>query len=169
MSKIIIVKGDITEQKVEAIINAANSELLHGGGLAAVIAEKGGQIIQEQSNKIAPIPLGEAAVTEGGKLPCQYVIHAASMKLGELTSEDNLIKSIKNSLLRAKELGIKSLAIPAIGTGLGEFPFERFSEIVLHEVKKFIENYDQIEKIIFVLSSDDNLNKFKAVYQSKFK
>ncbi|MDP2685046.1 MAG: macro domain-containing protein [bacterium] len=167
MSKIFIEKGDITEQKVDAIINAANSELLHGGGMAAVIVEAGGQIIQEQSNKIAPIPLGEAAVTEAGKLPCKYVIHAASMKLGELTSEDNLISSIKNGLLRAKELGIKSLAIPAIGTGIGEFPFDTFSQIAIKEVNEFIQNYDQIEKVVFVFSSDVNFNKFQSIYQSK--
>lgn len=168
MSKIFIEKGDITEQKVDAIINAANSELLHGGGMAGVIIEKGGEIIQTQSNKIAPIPLGEAAVTGAGKLPCKFIIHAASMKLGDLTSEENLINSLKNSLLRARELGVKSLAIPAVGTGIGQFPFDKFSQIILEEVEKFIQNNEQIEKIVFVFQSDVNFNKFQSIYRSKY-
>ncbi len=169
MDKIIIEKGNITEQKVDAIVNAANTELLHGGGMAAEIVEKGGKIIQEESNKIAPIPLGEAAVTEGGKLSAKYIIHAASMSLGQLTSSEYLRSSIKNSLLRAKELNIKSLAIPAIGTGIGEFPFDNFCDIAIDETLEFIKTNNQIEKILFVFQNDDKIEKFKEIYLTKIK
>lgn len=167
MEKVFIELGDITEQKVDAIVNAANTELLHGGGMAADIIAKGGQIIQEESDEIAPIPLGEAAITEGGKLPAKYIIHAASMKLGQLTTEENLRNSLRNSFKRATELEIKSLAVPAIGTGVGQFPFESFAKIAIEELENFLKTNTCIEKVVFVFQNESNLNKFKNIYQSK--
>jgi len=168
MINIEVLKGDITKQETDAIVNAANNELLHGGGMSASIVEAGGPEIQEQSNKIAPIPLGEAAITEGGKLPAKYVIHAASMSLGQLTEESNLRNSIRNSLLRAKESGLKSIAIPAIGTGVGQFPFEKFAEIAVEEIQNFL-SQNEMERIVFVFLDDDKVAKFKRILEAKIK
>lgn len=165
MSEIIFEQGDICKQKVEAIVNPANSELLHGGGLAATIVSVGGDIIQEQSNNISPIQLGEAAVTEGGKLFAKYVIHAASMNLGEITSEDNLKSSIINSLKRADELGIKSIAFPAIGTGYGQISIKKCAEISLNIANDFLKKESKIEKLIFVLHSEEDLQIFQNKQQ----
>lgn len=164
MGKIVIQQGDICRQEVGAIVNAANNELLHGGGLAAAIVKAGGQRIQEESKKIGPIPLGQATVTTGGKLKSKYVIHAASMKLGELTTAENLKQSIINSFKRAEELGINSIAFPAIGAGIGEFPVRECAEISLTAAKDFLDKHPKFEEIIFVLFSEENLKAFQEAY-----
>jgi len=114
--RIRIVQGDLTEEDADAIVNAANNDLELGGGVAGAIRRKGGPAIQEACHRIGPIPLGEAAITAGGNLKARWVIHAASMRLGEATTEPNLRLSTRHSLLRAKEKGLKSIAFPAIGT-----------------------------------------------------
>lgn len=162
MAEIIIKQGDITKEEADAIVNAANNELLHGGGVAAAIVARGGEIIQEQSNKIAPIPLGEAAVTSAGKLKAKYVIHAASMRLGERAEEASVRASIENSFKRAVEAGIKSIALPAIGAGIAQFPMRRCAEISLELAKKYS---DQLEKIVFVLYNDEAFKIFNVVYK----
>lgn len=165
MEKIIIKKDNILKQKVDAIVNPANNDLLHGGGLSAAIVEAGGAIIQDESNKIGPIAIGEACVTGAGKLKVKYIIHAASMKLGELTDEENLVRSINNSFERARELGISSIAFPAVGAGIGRFPVQRCAKICLDAAVKFIEQNPDFKQIIFVLSSDKNFQAFDAIYR----
>ena len=162
MGSIFLEKGDICQQETEAIVNAANNELLHGGGVAGAIVKAGGNIIQEESNKIAPILLGEAAVTSGGKLKAKYVIHAASMKLGENASEENVRKSILNSFKRAEELGIKTIAFPAIGAGIAQFPLDRCARISLEIAKEYADKFD---KIVFVLYNDKAYEAFNRAYQ----
>ena len=169
MSEIILEQGDICKQKVDAIVNAANSELLHGGGIAAAIILAGGNIIQEQSNKIGQIKLGEAAVTEAGKLPSKYVIHAASMNLGDQTTEDNLKLSVENSFKRADELQIKSISFPAIGTGYGKLSVQKCAEISLNVAYDFIKRDSEVSKIVFVLHSEDDLEEFKKAQQKIIK
>ena len=100
-SRIELAVGDITDIEADAIVNAANNQLQLGGGVAGAVRRKGGPSIQEECDRIGPIPLGEAAVTGAGWLKAKYVIHAASMSLGQSTSEENLVASTKNSLLRA--------------------------------------------------------------------
>jgi len=162
MSEIILKQGDITNEEVDAIVNAANNELLHGGGVAGAIVEKGGQIIQEECNKIAPIPLGEAAMTKAGKLKAKYVIHAASMELGARAEEVNVRASIENSFKRAVEAGVKSIAFPAIGAGIAQFPMSKCAEISLELAKKYS---DKLEKIVFVLYNDEAFKIFNVVYK----
>jgi len=162
MFQIIIKQGDITTEEADAIVNAANNELLHGGGVAGAILAKGGQVIQEESNKIAPIPLGEAAVTSAGKLKAKYVIHAASMRLGERAEEVNIRASIENSFKRAVEAGLKSIAFPAIGAGIAQFPMRRCAEISLEIAKKYA---DKLEKIVFVLYNEEAFKIFNDVYK----
>ena len=126
-------KGDITELEVDAIVNAANTDLLLGAGVAGAIRTKGGPRIQEECDRIGPIRLGEAAVTTAGNLKAHYVIHAASMEMGEETTANNLRNSTRNSLLRAEEKGFKTIAFPAIGTGIAGFPMQDCANNMIRE------------------------------------
>ena len=162
MGIIKLYQGDICQADVGAIVNAANNDLLHGGGLAAAIVKAGGQKIQDQSNALGPIPVGEAAITDGGKLKAKYVIHAASMQLGGRTTEDNLKKAIDNSFSRVAELDITSVAFPSIGTGIGGFPIDQGAIISLQAAQEFIKQHPKFEKILFVLHSDDDLKTWQA-------
>src|ERR1700686_5087532 len=121
-SKVAIRQGDLTAAKVDAIVNAANNDLILGGGVAGAIRARGGSSIQEECGRLGPIRIGEAAITGGGNLPARHVIHAASMALGGLTAEPGLRESTRNSLLRARENRLESIAVPAIGTGIAGFP-----------------------------------------------
>jgi len=165
MGKILLQQGDICKAKVGAIVNAANDDLMHGGGVAAAIVKAGGEIIQKQSNRVGPISLGEAAVTSGGKLEAKYVIHAASMRLGELASEENVKKAIINSFKRAEELGLKTIAFPAIGAGIAQFPIEKCAEVSLSIAKQHAEKFDNI---FFILYNDQAFKAFNRVYQEIF-
>jgi O-acetyl-ADP-ribose deacetylase (regulator of RNase III) len=149
--KIHLNEGDITKADVEAIVNATNNELQMGGGVAGAIRRAGGPAIQEECNKIGPIPLGEAAITTGGSLKAKYVIHAASMRLGERTTEANLIASTKNSLLRAEEKKVKSIAFPAIGAGIAGFPMDRCAQVMLKVVLEHLKGKTSLEAVHFVL------------------
>src|SRR5271163_4469409 len=134
-AKVTIRQGDLTAAKVDAIVNAANNDLILGGGVAGAIRSKGGPSIQAECDKLGPIPIGEAAITGAGELKARYVIHAASMRLGGRTSEVALRDSTRNSLRRAAEQGLKSVAFPAIGTGIAGFPIERCAVVMLEEIR----------------------------------
>src|SRR5690349_17371068 len=121
MTEIIITQGDITDADVDAVVNAANNDLQLGGGVAGAIRRKGGPSIQDECNGIGTIPLGEAAITGGGTLKAKYVIHAASMQLGGRTTAEALEASTRNCLVRAEEKKLRSIAFPAIGTGIAGF------------------------------------------------
>ena len=165
--KIIVTQGDITDIEVDAIVNAANTRLLLGSGVAGAIRRKGGDSIQNECDKIGSIPLGEAVVTGAGKLKAKFVIHAAGMHLGGGVSEEPLREATKNSLLRADEKGVKTVALPAIGTGVGGFPLNRCAQVMIDIVVEYLENEKTgIEKVYFVLFDmetykvfNDNLRK----------
>ncbi|PLV59227.1 AAA family ATPase [Thermotoga sp. KOL6] len=145
--KIRIVKGDITKEEVDAIVNAANEYLKHGGGVAGAIVRVGGTIIQEESDKIVEekgrVPTGEAVVTSAGNLKAKYVIHAVGpiWKGGNYGEDDLLYKAVYNALLRAHELKLKSLSMPAISTGIFGFPKERAAKIFARVIKDFIDQH----------------------------
>jgi O-acetyl-ADP-ribose deacetylase len=149
--KVIIRQGDLTDSDADAIVNAANNDLMLGGGVAGAIRRKGGPSIQAECDKIGPIPLGEAAVTGGGNLRARHVIHAASMRLGEATAEANLRASTRNALARARELNVKSIAFPAIGTGIAGFPLTRCAEVMLAEVREHLASSTSLERVEFIL------------------
>ncbi len=159
-------KGDITELEVDAIINAANNELILGGGAAGAIRTKGGPRIQEECDRIGPIRLGEAAVTTAGNLKAHYVIHAASMEMGEETTANNLRSSTRNSLLRAEEKGFKTIAFPAIGTGIAGFPMQDCANIMIGEVLEHLKSHSSLEKIYFVLYENAALKVFEETYKN---
>ena len=154
-------QGDLTEAEVDAIVNAANNDLMLGGGVAGAIRVKGGPAIQKECDKMGPIALGEAAITGAGRLRARHVIHAASMRLGESTSEANLRAATRNSLRRANENSLKTIAFPAIGTGIAGFPIERCAEVMLEEVRAHLGGPTTLEHIDFVLFDRHSLEVFE--------
>src|SRR5215211_8970545 len=124
MADVEVQQADITKLDVDAIANAANTDLRHGGGVAGAIARAGGRTIQEESDRLAPIGLGEAVATGAGELPARWVIHAATMHLGGPTSADIVREATASTLAKAEELGAGSLGLVAFGTGVGGFPVE---------------------------------------------
>jgi O-acetyl-ADP-ribose deacetylase (regulator of RNase III) len=159
--KIIISQGDLTESARDAIVNAANNDLILGAGVAGAIRSKGGPEIQKECDRIGPVALGEAAVTTAGKLKAKYVIHAASMHLGGRTSEQNLRASTRNSLLRASEKKLGSLAFPAIGTGIAGFPLDRCAQVMLEEVREHLNGETSVQLVEFVLFDRAAFDIFK--------
>jgi O-acetyl-ADP-ribose deacetylase len=164
-ASIYFMTGDITEFEVDAIVNAANNELILGGGVAGAIRTKGGPRIQEECDRIGSIRLGEAAVTTAGNLKAHYVIHAASMEMGEETTANNLRSSTRNSLLRAEEKGFKTIAFPAIGTGIAGFPVQDCAHIMIGEVLEHLKSHSSLGKIFFVLYDDAALKIFEETYR----
>lgn len=162
--KIKLIEGDITEMEVDAIVNAANTDLKLGAGVAGAIRRKGGPSIQKQCDEVAPIPLGEAVITTAGELKAEYVIHAAGMKLGGKVTEESLRNCTRNSLLRAEEKGLKSLAFPAIGTGVGGFSLERCAEVMLSTVLHYLKKGTSLETVYFCLFGSEAFQKFLEVY-----
>ncbi len=140
--KVQIVHGDITLEEVDAIVNAANSYLKHGGGVAGAIVRRGGYEIQRESDELVrengPVPVGEAVVTSGGSLKAKYVIHTVGPRWGEGNEDEKLRNAVRNALKRATELGLKSISLPAISTGIFGFPKERGAKIILDEVVRFL-------------------------------
>lgn len=159
-SAIVLRKGDLTEAPVDAIVNAANNDLVLGGGVAGAIRAKGGPSIQAECDRLGPIPIGEAAITGAGKLKARYVIHAASMRLGGRTSEAALRDSTRNSLSRAAARGLKSIAFPAIGTGIAGFPIERCAAVMLEEIRDHLRGTTPVERVEMVLFDEHALSVF---------
>jgi len=164
MKRMEIVQGDITDADVEAVVNAANTNLQLGGGVAGAIRRKGGPRVQEQCNWVGRIPLGEAATTEGGNLKAKWVIHAASMELGGQTTAENLEAATRNSLLRAELKKIRSIAFPAIGTGIAGFDTKRCAEIMLRVVAEHLQGKTSLERVVFVLYDEPTRQIFEQTW-----
>ncbi|HSC78099.1 MAG TPA: macro domain-containing protein [Candidatus Acidoferrales bacterium] len=165
--RIVIQQGDLTEMDVDAIVNAANNDLQLGGGVAGAIRRKGGPAIQEECDRIGTIAIGQAAVTTGGKLKARYVIHAASMQLGGQTTAESLRASTRNSLARAAEKGLKTIAFPAVGTGIAGFPMRDCAEIMLEEAAKHLKGKTSLEKVSFVLFDAPAREAFETVWAAR--
>ncbi len=163
--KIHFLKGDITDMAVDAIVNAANTGLMLGAGVAGAIRRKGGPRIQEECDRLGPVALGGAAVTTGGNLKALYVIHAASMRLGGHTTADSLRLATRNTLERAEEKALKSIAFPAIGTGVAGFSMEECARIMITEILDHLKTRTSLEKIYFVLYDDAALQVFEDTHK----
>jgi O-acetyl-ADP-ribose deacetylase (regulator of RNase III) len=161
--KIILMKGDLTEMESDAIVNAANNDLQLGGGVAGAIRRKGGEIIQQECNAIGSIPVGGAAITSGGNLKARFVIHAASMQLGGQTTAHALRSSTAHSLRIAAQKSLKTIAFPAVGTGIAGFPMEECAEIMLAEVAAHLKRGTSLSEVYFVLFDEAALKAFKKV------
>lgn len=157
-TKINIIMGDITEQKVDAIVNAANNTLLGGGGVDGAIHSKGGRTILEQCKKHGGCPTGEARITTAGDLPCKYVIHTVGPVYGSNKNynEKMLYNTYFNSLKLAMEYNIKSIAFPSISTGAYGYPVNEAIEVVYNSIKGFIDSNDGIDEINFILFNEEN-------------
>jgi O-acetyl-ADP-ribose deacetylase len=161
--KIVLLQGDLTEMDVDAIVNAANNDLQLGGGVAGAIRRKGGESIQRECDAIGSIPVGGAAITKAGKLRAGFVIHAASMQLGGETTARALRSSTAYALRIAAERGLRSIAFPAIGTGIAGFPIPECARIMLREVAEHLKKPTTLEKICFVLFDAQALSEFEKV------
>jgi len=159
-ARVTLRQGDLTDADVDAIVNAANTDLKLGGGVAGAIRVKGGPAIQHECDRIGPIALGEAAITGAGRLRARRVIHAASMRLGGATSETHLRAATRNSLKRAGENTLTAIAFPAIGTGIAGFPIARCAQVMLEEVRANLEGATTLERVEFVLFDRRSLEVF---------
>ena len=158
-------RGDITERNTDAIVNAANSYLKHGGGVAAAIVRKGGPTIQKESDKIGLVPVGSAVITTAGKLPCKAVIHAVGPRIGEGNEDHKLTNAVRNALLLASEQNFSSVSMPAISSGIFGFPKDKCAKILVEESKRFLENETtSIEVIEFCIIDDETIEYFKAQF-----
>jgi O-acetyl-ADP-ribose deacetylase (regulator of RNase III) len=162
MTPIEVLDADITTLEVDAIANAANTRLLHGGGVAGAISRAGGPSVQEESHAKAPIGLGDAVETSGGEMPCRWVIHAATMELGGPTSEDIIRRATASTLARADELGAKSLALVAFGTGVGGFPLDDAARVEVAEVRRHLDAGSGLERVVFAVHGDAARAAFEA-------
>jgi O-acetyl-ADP-ribose deacetylase (regulator of RNase III) len=162
MATIEVADTDITTLSVDAIANAANTELRHGGGVAGAIARAAGPELNAQSRERAPIGLGEAVETTAGEMPARWVIHAATMELGGPTSADIIRRATASTLARADELGARSLALVAFGTGVGGFPLEESARIEVEEVRRHLDAGSGLERIVFAVRGDAARAAFEA-------
>jgi O-acetyl-ADP-ribose deacetylase (regulator of RNase III) len=166
IDRIQIQQGDLTEMDVDAIVNAANNDLILGAGVAGAIARKGGESIQRECDDIGSIPVGYAAITGGGKLKARHVIHAASMSLGGMrTTAKTLRTSTTHSLRLAAERNLKSIAFPAIGTGVSGFPMDECAQIMLTEALQHLKGETSLETIHFVLFDAGSRDIFQSTWQ----
>jgi O-acetyl-ADP-ribose deacetylase (regulator of RNase III) len=162
MAQIEVQRADITKLDVDAIANAANTDLRHGGGVAGAISRAGGPAVQAESDERAPIELGAAVETTAGDMPCKWVIHAATMVLGGPTSAETIRNATASTLAKADELGATSLALVAFGTGVGGFPLEEAAAIEVEEVRRHIDRGSGLERIVFAVRGDDAEAAFRS-------
>ncbi len=154
MATVEVLDTDITKLEVDAIANAANTRLLHGGGVAGAISRAGGPAVQRESDERAPIGLGEAVETTAGEMPARWVIHAATMELGGPTSAEIIRAATASTLRKADELGAESLALVAFGTGVGGFPVQRAARIEVEEVRKHLDAGGGLGRIVFAVRGE---------------
>jgi len=164
--RITILEGDVTAQEVDAIVNAANSALQLGSGVAGAIRERGGPTIQEECDRLGPIEVGDAAVTGAGELPARFVIHAAGMPPGGSADEASVRGSMRRSLELARQKGCRSVAVPAIGAGVAGFPLQRCAEILIEEARRHLEEETSLEEIRFVLFGEPAYRVFEMVHDA---
>ena len=161
-ARVEVLDTDITQLAVDAIANAANTELRHGGGVAGAISRAGGPRIDEESRRVAPIGLGDAVATSAGDMPSRWVIHAATMELGGPTSADIIRRSTAATLWKAEELGATSLALVAFGTGVGGFPLDEAAAIEVQEVRRHLASGSRLERIVFAVHGEAARQAFEA-------
>jgi O-acetyl-ADP-ribose deacetylase len=155
-----VLQADVTKLEVDAIANAANTRLMHGGGVAGAISRAGGPDVQRESDEKAPIGLGEAVETTAGDMPARYVIHAATMELGGPTSAEIIGRATESTLAKADELGCRSLALVAFGTGVGGFPLDEAARIMVDAARQH--EPGSLERVVFAVHGSDAEAAFKA-------
>ena len=159
-SSLKIVQGDITDLDTDVIVNAANAQLILGGGVASAIRQKGGPKIQEECNEIGGTFVGGAVITTGGYLKAKHVIHAVGPRMGEGEEDSKLTNTVLNSLKLIDEHGLKTIAFPAISTGIFRYPIDRCAKIMIITAKKYLAGETQIKEVIFCLFTNSDYEVF---------
>ena len=164
-----LVAADLTERDVDAIVNAANSHLQHGGGVAGAIVRKGGQVIQDESDRIGYVPVGGAAITGAGRLKARFVIHAVGPRMGEGDEDAKLRKAITSVLALATDKGLKSISVPAISAGIFGFPKDRCAQILVDGSVRYLEGNPgtTLELVEFCIVDREAFDHFKAAFASR--
>ena len=163
MIELEVLQADVTKLEVDAITNAANTQLRHGGGVAAAISRAGGPEVQRESKQKAPIGLGEAVETTAGAMPARYVIHAATMELGGPTSAEVIVRATVSTLRKADDLGCRSLALVAFGTGVGGFPLDEAARLMVDAVRQH--RPASLQRVVFAVHGDEAEQAFRAAAQ----
>ena len=158
MAELEVIAADVTKLEVDAIANAANTQLRHGGGVAGAISRAGGPEVQRESDVKAPIGLGEAVETTAGDMPARWVIHAATMELGGPTSAEIIEQATRSTLAKAEELGARSLALVAFGTGVGGFPLDEAARLMAGVAR---EHQGGLERIVFAVHGEEAERAFR--------
>jgi O-acetyl-ADP-ribose deacetylase (regulator of RNase III) len=166
VGRITLIEGDICEQEVEAIVNPANTALSLGTGVAGAIQARGGNEIQRECDQAGPIELGSAALTGGGDLSARYVVHAAGIEPGGSADEASVRSAVRAALVIAAENGIRTIAVPAVGTGVGGFAMQRCAEVALEEARLHLAGETSLEEIRFVLRGEPAFRVFEMVNDS---
>ena len=163
MAELEVVEGDVTQMPVDAIANAANTQLIHGGGVAGAISRAGGPEVERESREKAPVGLGEAVETSAGDMPARWVIHAATMELGGPTSADVIARATRSTLAKAEELGCRSLALVAFGTGVGGFPLDEAARIMVSEARA---HSGALERVVFAVRGESAEAAFRRALEA---
>jgi O-acetyl-ADP-ribose deacetylase len=166
--RILIIAGDLVEQDVDAIVNAANNDLVLGGGVAGAIRSRGGLTIQEECDAHGSVKIGGAALTGAGELPSRHIIHAASMGLGGRTNAESLRSSMDHAFRLAHELGVKTIAIPAVGTGIAGFPMDECAVVMAGSLSRALAEGWAPAEVRFVLFGDGARRAFEASFRTAF-
>jgi O-acetyl-ADP-ribose deacetylase (regulator of RNase III) len=164
MIELEVLQADVTKLEVDAIANAANTALKHGGGVAAAIARAGGPAVQRESTEKAPIGLGDAVETTAGDMPSRYVIHAATMELGGPTSAEIISRATRSTLVKADELGCRSVALVAFGTGVGGFGLDDAARLMVDAVRAHEPR--SVQRVVFAVHGDDAERAFQAAVEA---
>lgn len=168
-TRVVIIVGDLVDQEVDAIVNAANNDLFLGGGVAGAIRTRGGPAIQAECAAHGPIEVGEAAITGAGELTARHVIHAASMSLGGQTTTTSLQKSMDHTFQLAHEHGLRTIAIPAVGTGIAGFPMDDCAHVMAGCLNRALEEGWRPDEVRFVLFGDGARRAFENAFRSAYK
>ncbi len=163
-----LIQGDLTHRDVDAIVNAANPHLRHGGGVAGAIVRKGGKSIQDESDKIGFVPVGHAAITGAGRLPAKFVIHAVGPRMGEGDEDNKLRDAIISSLQLASEKKLASISFPAISSGIFGFPKDRCAKILVRESQDFLKKHasSSLSVVEFCIYDDETLEHFRKEFEN---
>jgi O-acetyl-ADP-ribose deacetylase (regulator of RNase III) len=161
-----LVVGDITDLDTDAIVNAANTGLQLGGGVAGAIRRRGGSKIQEECNKIGGTHVGGAVITSGGNLKAKKVIHAVGPRHGDEHEDEKLKNATLNSLILADKNNLRSIGFPAISTGIFGFPKDQCATIMLSTTIAYLEGPTKLEKVVYCLYNQDTFEIFKCTLQS---
>lgn len=167
--RVVITSGDLVDQEVDAIVNAANNDLILGAGVAGAIRLRGGPAIQAECDAHGPVRVGEAAITGGGNLPARHVLHAASMQLGGRTTRSALTSSMDNVFRLARENGVKTIAIPAVGTGIAGFAIDECARVMSECLRRAQQQGWEPEEVRFILFGDDAKRAFEGPFWSEFR